>query len=102
MTLLTTATKQPRTILTDNRDKLEVMKDALMEYETIDTPQIDDIMEGRKPKPPKDWDQNGNSSSGGTEAKPEEAKPESDAPSADDADSSEDGDKPVGGPAGQH
>ena len=89
-------------ILEDNRDKLEMMKDALMEYETIDAPQIDDIMEGRKPKPPKDWDQNGNSSSGGTEAKQEEAKPQNDAPSVDDSDSSEDGDKPVGGPAGQH
>ena len=42
-------------ILVDNRDKLEMMKDALMEYETIDSDQIDDIMSGTKPRPPKGW-----------------------------------------------
>ena len=43
-------------ILEEHRDKLEVMKDALMEYETIDAGQIDDIMEGRKPRKPASWD----------------------------------------------
>lgn len=42
-------------ILEENRDKLELMKDALMEYETIDSDQIDDIMAGKKPRPPKSW-----------------------------------------------
>ena len=42
-------------LLEENRDKLELMKDALMEYETIDADQIDDIMQGRKPRPPKGW-----------------------------------------------
>ncbi|MCY0966968.1 ATP-dependent zinc metalloprotease FtsH [Parathalassolituus penaei] len=42
-------------LLESNRDKLEMMKDALMEYETIDSDQIDDIMAGRKPRPPKAW-----------------------------------------------
>lgn len=42
-------------LLEDNRDKLEMMKDALMEYETIDASQIDDIMSGKKPSPPKGW-----------------------------------------------
>ena len=42
-------------ILETNRDKLELMKDALMEYETIDSDQIDDIMAGRKPRAPKAW-----------------------------------------------
>lgn len=42
-------------ILEDNRDKLEAMKDALMEYETIDAGQIDDIMAGLKPREPADW-----------------------------------------------
>jgi cell division protease FtsH len=46
-------------ILEDNRDKLELMKDALMEYETIDSDQIDDIMAGKKPRPPKAWDDRG-------------------------------------------
>ncbi len=89
-------------ILDNHRSELEAMKDALMEYETIDADQIDDIMEGRTPKPPKDWDD----TDGGTQAKAEEAKPVNDAPSVDDSDDKEgdqqDGDKPVGGPAGQH
>ena len=42
-------------ILEENRDILELMKDALMEYETIDTDQIDDIMARKKPRPPADW-----------------------------------------------
>jgi cell division protease FtsH len=36
-------------ILEKNRNLLELMKDALIEYETIDAHQIDDIMEGKKP-----------------------------------------------------
>ena len=46
-------------ILEDNRSKLELMKDALMEYETIDSDQIDDIMSGKKPRPPKSWGNHG-------------------------------------------
>jgi cell division protease FtsH len=42
-------------ILKDKLDKLHKMADALMKYETIDDKQIADIMEGREPKPPKDW-----------------------------------------------
>ncbi len=42
-------------ILVDNRDKLEMMKDALMEYETIDSDQIDDIMSGTKPRNRVTW-----------------------------------------------
>jgi len=43
-------------ILEENTDKLEMMKDALLEYETIDKVQIDEIMAGRKPSPPESWD----------------------------------------------
>jgi len=42
--------------LEDNRDKLEAMAEALLEYETIDRRQIDDIMAGRKPNLPENWD----------------------------------------------
>jgi cell division protease FtsH len=42
-------------ILEDNRDILEAMKDALMEYETIDADQVDDLMARRKVRPPRDW-----------------------------------------------
>lgn len=42
-------------ILEDNRDILEAMKDALMEYETIDAEQVDDLMARRKVRPPREW-----------------------------------------------
>tara|TARA_R110002096_G_scaffold117236_1_gene254115 strand:- start:17582 stop:19510 length:1929 start_codon:yes stop_codon:yes gene_type:complete len=42
-------------ILKDNIDKLHMMAKALMKYETIDKPQVDEIMAGREPGPPKDW-----------------------------------------------
>ena len=40
-------------ILEDNRDKVEVMVKALLEWETIDADQVDDIMAGKDPRPPK-------------------------------------------------
>jgi len=40
-------------ILLDNRDKVETMTKALLEWETIDAEQIEDIMQGREPRPPK-------------------------------------------------
>ncbi len=51
--------EKAKKILHDNRDKLEAMAQALMKYETIDADQIDDIMNGRTPRPPKDWDEPG-------------------------------------------
>ena len=46
-------------ILKDNVDKLHVMAEALLLYETIDAKQIDDIMAGRTPGPPADWAKSG-------------------------------------------
>ena len=43
-------------ILESNLDKLHAMTDALVKYETIDETQIKDIMQGKAPKPPADWD----------------------------------------------
>jgi cell division protease FtsH len=40
-------------ILTENRDKVEAMTVALLEWETIDSDQIADIMAGKPPRPPK-------------------------------------------------
>ncbi|WP_027467728.1 ATP-dependent zinc metalloprotease FtsH [Deefgea rivuli] len=40
-------------ILEENRDKVEAMTTALMEWETIDREQVLDIMAGREPRPPK-------------------------------------------------
>lgn len=73
-------------ILTDNRDKLEAMADALMKYETIDADQIDDIMAGRTPREPRDWDDSGK----GTPTPP---------PTLDKTDRPE---APIGGPAADH
>ncbi|NLF55591.1 MAG: AAA family ATPase, partial [Thauera phenolivorans] len=42
-----------RRLLEENRDKVEAMTAALLEWETIDADQIDDIMSGRPPRPPK-------------------------------------------------
>jgi cell division protease FtsH len=54
-------------ILTDNLDKLHTMAKLLLQYETIDAPQIDAVMEGREPPPPMGW---GKSGSGKTESRP--------------------------------
>ena len=43
-------------ILQTNMDKLQTMSEALIKYETIDEEMIKDIMEGRAPRPPRDWD----------------------------------------------
>jgi cell division protease FtsH len=42
-----------RKLLEDNRDKVEAMAKALLEFETLDADQIGDIMAGRPPRPPK-------------------------------------------------
>ena len=42
-----------RKLLEENRDKVESMTKALLEWETIDAEQIDDIMAGKPPRPPK-------------------------------------------------
>jgi cell division protease FtsH len=42
-----------RTILSNNRERVEAMAKALLEWETIDADQIDDIASGRPPRPPK-------------------------------------------------
>jgi len=62
-----------RQILEDNRAKVESMAKALLEWETIDSDQIDDIIEGRPPRPPKVPDSP-------PDAKPPAAGPTADAP----------------------
>ncbi|MBT5906410.1 MAG: ATP-dependent zinc metalloprotease FtsH, partial [Gammaproteobacteria bacterium] len=53
--IIDTCYSKAKDILETNRDKLEMMMEALMEHETIDADQIDDIMNGNKPRPPADW-----------------------------------------------
>ncbi|HWZ63739.1 MAG TPA: ATP-dependent zinc metalloprotease FtsH [Steroidobacteraceae bacterium] len=48
--------KRAREILTSSLDKLHLMAEALMKYETIDEEQLKDLIAGRVPKPPAGWD----------------------------------------------
>ena len=72
--ILDKAYERTRAILTENIDKLHAMSKLLLEYETIDVPQIDAIMEGRDPPPPMGWDKSrkdgGGDSGGGGDSKP--------------------------------
>ncbi|MDR3369721.1 ATP-dependent zinc metalloprotease FtsH [Rhodoferax sp.] len=44
-----------RRLIEENSDKMHTMAKALLEWETIDSEQLDDIMAGKDPRPPKDW-----------------------------------------------
>ncbi len=46
---------QARKLIEDNQDKMHAMAKALLEWETIDSEQLDDIMAGREPRVNKDW-----------------------------------------------
>ncbi len=46
-------------LLEANMDRLHMMAEALIKYETIDSGQIDSIMEGKEPGPPADWEKTG-------------------------------------------
>jgi cell division protease FtsH len=48
--------RRAKQILEHDVDKLHRMADALMKFETIDEEQIRDIMDGRDPRPPADWE----------------------------------------------
>jgi cell division protease FtsH len=64
--ILDKAYSRTKTILTENIDKLHLMAEALLLYETIDATQIDAIMAGNKPPPPKDWTDSSKPKAGGT------------------------------------
>ena len=55
------------TILKEHMDKLHAMAEALIKYETIDEDQIKDIMAGREPREPQDWDEDGPASPAGSQ-----------------------------------
>ena len=65
--ILNDAYAQAKKLLEDNRDILEAMKDALMEYETIDADQVDDLMNRRKVRPPQQWDDNDSGKGSGSD-----------------------------------
>ncbi len=74
--------ERAKSILTSKLDTLHSMADALVKYETIDEGQIKDIMAGKTPKPPADWDDSVSS------PPPPKRGPE--------------GEPGIGSPAGQH
>lgn len=80
--------RKAQDILEEHVDKLHVMSDALMHYETIDADQIDDIMAGKTPREPADWVEKDSDNDSGS----------SPAAGSDTADRS----GPIGGPAGEH
>ena len=84
--IIDTNYERARKHLEDNLEKLHSMAKALMKYETIDEKQIKDIMAGREPRPPEDWDDSTGSSS----------QDDSPAPKAEEV-----GGK-IGGPAPEH
>jgi cell division protease FtsH len=53
--ILDSAHDNARSILEGHMDRLHLMAEALLQYETIDTDQIDQIMSGVRPDPPKGW-----------------------------------------------
>ncbi|GMV48122.1 MAG: ATP-dependent zinc metalloprotease FtsH [Pseudomonadota bacterium] len=55
-----------RRLIEGNQDKMHAMAKALLEWETIDSDQIDDIMGGNPPRPPKDWTPSSSKASGPT------------------------------------
>ncbi len=78
-----------RKLIEANMDKLHAMADALMKYETIDSDQIDAIMAGREPSPPKGWGDS-NPTSGGNGSKTRDVTAGSASAAG------------IGGPAGEH
>jgi cell division protease FtsH len=87
--LVDTCYQRAENILKEKFDKLETMAEALIRYETIDENQIRDIMEGRDPRPPSDWDDDGS------------ARAETSVSEAGDQESAG-SDGKIGGPASQH
>jgi cell division protease FtsH len=74
--------ERAKQLLKDNIHLLHLMAEALIKYETLDSEQINDIMTGREPRPPKDWGEDDNGSghleeTGGevTQLKPKAKKP---------------------------
>ncbi|HED52142.1 MAG TPA: ATP-dependent zinc metalloprotease FtsH [Gammaproteobacteria bacterium] len=85
--------RRAESLLKENLDKLHAMADALIKYETIDADQIDDIMAGKPPRPPQDWDDDQSRGNGTTASAEKDSKDTKDASGGSD---------PIGGPAGQH
>jgi cell division protease FtsH len=91
--------ERAKTILEEHMEQLHAMAQALIKYETIDADQISDIMEGREPRPPKQWTEDASPPPGGNADVP--ATGQSGAQAGPEAGSRPSG-GPIGGPAGEH
>ncbi|HNK06699.1 MAG TPA: cell division protein FtsH, partial [Giesbergeria sp.] len=69
-----------RRLIEEHADKMHAMAKAMLEWETIDSEQLDDIMAGKPPRPPKDWtprtpSSGGDNPGGGTPAVAKDPSP---------------------------
>jgi cell division protease FtsH len=69
--IIDTNYRRAKVLLEDNIEKLHMMANALIKYETIEQTQIKDIMEGREPQPPQDWEDTGGTPRSGGKVRPE-------------------------------
>ena len=77
-----------RRIVDENRDKMEIMAKALLDWETLESDQITQIMEGQAPRPPAPSDDtapSGGQSEPPASDDPVEIKPKMDSPASDSA-----------------
>ncbi len=84
--IIDTNYRRAEKVLTENREILDAMAAALMKYETIDEGQLKEIMAGKEPSPPEDWENNDPPRAG----------------KADDDSIDKKDDASIGGPAEQH
>ena len=77
--------ERAKSILKEHEKKLHVMAKALMKYETLVDVQVKDIMEGREPRPPEDWEDPDDSKASGAKQ-----------------DIGSESTGTIGGPAGEH
>lgn len=90
--------ERARKILTENMDIMHAMKDALMKYETIDAPQVDDLMARREVRPPAGWEDKPSSGGSSSQQPPTAAapsQPQVDTTKRDEGTPGSAGDKPV-------
>ena len=81
--------ERSKQILAENFEKLHLMAEALIRFETLDSDQIGDIMEGRPARVPQNWDDDDRGSPNAVQTPPEGS-------------ASSGPDAPIGGPASSH
>ncbi len=83
--------QRAETILKENIKMLHAMAEALVKYETIDSDQIQDLLDGKPPRPPAEWDEDDTAPTGKSPSSPADTKGAAGS-----------GKDKIGGPAGEH